>query len=192
MTNTTNNRFYEEVIIAGFGGQGIILAGRLLAQTAMKAGREVTFMPSYGAEMRGGTANSMVVIADEPIASPLVSEPSSVIAMNKASAEKFGPRIKAGGLLVMNSSLVDKAPHIKQTVEVAAVPADQIAVELGNQRCANMVAIGAYLEKRGLFGADAAAACLADVLAERYHNTIPLNAEALRRGAEFVSPRCDS
>lgn len=178
---------YEEVIIAGFGGQGIILAGRLLAQTAMKAGREVTFMPSYGAEMRGGTANSMVVIADEPIASPLVSEPSSVIAMNGASAEKFGPRIKAGGLLVMNSSLIDKSPHIEQTVEVAAVPADQIAVELGNQRCANMVAIGAYLEKRGLFGADAAAACLADILAERYRNTAPLNAEALRRGAEFVT-----
>jgi 2-oxoglutarate ferredoxin oxidoreductase subunit gamma len=178
------DEFYEEVIVAGFGGQGIILAGRLLAQTAMKAGKEVTYMPSYGAEMRGGTANSMVVIADEPIASPLVSRPSSLIAMNKASLNKFAPRVKGGGLVILNSSLIDVEPD--DTIDVLAVPADEIAVDLGNQKCANMVAIGAYLHKRGLFGPDAAAACLADVLAARYHKTLPMNSEALRRGAEFA------
>jgi 2-oxoglutarate ferredoxin oxidoreductase subunit gamma len=182
----SQNSFYEEVIIAGFGGQGIILAGRLLAQIAMKAGKEVTYMPSYGAEMRGGTANSMVVIADEPIASPLVSRPDSAIIMNKASLNKFAPRIKTGGLLIMNSSLIDSEPDIDESIDILAVPADDIAVELGSQKSANMVAIGAYLQRRGLFGPDAAAKSLPDVLAKRYHKTLPVNTEALHRGAEFA------
>jgi len=177
---------YEEVIIAGFGGQGIILAGKLLAQTAMKAGKEVTYMPSYGAEVRGGTANCMVVIADEPIASPLVSRCDSLIAMSKASLNKFASRIKTGGLLVMNSSLIDEKPTLDGRIEILEVPADELAVELGNQRCANMVALGAYLQKRETFTADQMAECLADVLAERYHRTLPVNTEALRRGAEFA------
>ena len=180
------NGFYEEVIVAGFGGQGIILAGRLRAQTAMKAGKEVTYMPSYGPEMRGGTANSMVVIADEPIASPLVSKPNSLIAMNEASLNKFSPRVKGGGLVIMNSSLIDSEPEVEETINVLAVPADEIAIELGSQKCANMVVMGAYLQKRGLFGADSVAACLADVLAARYHKTLPMNSEALRRGSEFA------
>jgi 2-oxoglutarate ferredoxin oxidoreductase subunit gamma len=180
------NSFHEEVIIAGFGGQGVILAGRLLAQTAMNAGKEVTFMPSYGAEIRGGTANSMVVIADEPIASPLVTRPDSVIVMNKASLSKFASCVKTGGLLVMNSSLIDCEPDVDESIDVLAVPADDIAIELGGQKSANMVALGAYLQRRALIGVDAAAKSLPDVLAERYHKTLPLNAEALRRGAEFA------
>jgi 2-oxoglutarate ferredoxin oxidoreductase subunit gamma len=178
--------FCEEVIIAGFGGQGIILAGKLLAQTAMKAGKEVTFMPAYGAEVRGGTSNCTVIIADEPIASPLVSKPNSLIVMNKASLNKFGSRLKDGGLLVMNSSLIDEEPQLADTIDVLAVPANDLAVELGNVKAANMVALGAYLQRRELLGADAAADCLADVLAKRYHKTIPVNTEALRRGAEFA------
>jgi 2-oxoglutarate ferredoxin oxidoreductase subunit gamma len=180
------NSFHEEVIIAGFGGQGIILAGRLLAQTAMNAGKEVTFMPSYGAEMRGGTANSMVVIADEPVASPLITRPDSIIVMNKASLSKFAPCVKTGGLLVMNSSLIDCEPDVDESIDVLAVPADDIAIELGSQRGANMVALGAYLRRRDLFSVDVAAKSLPDVLAERYHKTLPINAEALRRGAEFA------
>jgi 2-oxoglutarate ferredoxin oxidoreductase subunit gamma len=182
----TTNHCYEEVIIAGFGGQGIILAGRLLAQTAMEAGKEVTYMPSYGAEVRGGTANCMVVIADEPIACPLVSNPDSLIVMNKASLNKFAPRLKDGGLLIMNSSLIDGEPELTDTTEVLAVPANELAVKLGSVKSANMVALGAYLQRRGIFSAEAAAKCLRDVLAERYHKTLPLNTEALRRGAEFA------
>ncbi len=182
----TSNDFYEEVIIAGFGGQGIILAGKALAQTAMKAGKEVTHMPSYGAEVRGGTSNCMVVIADEPIASPLVSQPNSVIVMNKASLNKFAGRIKSGGLLVMNSSLIDNKPELANTIEVLAVPADDIAAELGNPKAANMVALGAYLQKRQIFSPDAAAESLPDVLAKRYHKTLPVNTEALRRGGQFA------
>ncbi len=180
------NGFYEGVIIAGFGGQGIILAGRLLAQTAMKAGKEVTFMPAYGAEVRGGTSNCTVIIADEPIASPMVGKPDSLIIMNKASLNKFAPRLKDGGLLVMNSSLIDSEPELADSIDVLRVPANDIAVELGNVKAANMVAIGAYLQRKGIFSADAAAECLADVLAKRYHKTLPVNTEALRRGAEFA------
>ena len=185
MRNTKYD-FYEEVIIAGFGGQGIILAGKLLAQTAMKAGKEVTYMPSYGAEVRGGTANCMVIVADKPIASPVVSKPDSLIVMNKASLNKFAPRIKTAGLLVMNSSLIKNEPQLDETIEVLEVPADDIAIELGNPKAANMVALGAYLQKRRIFGPDDAAEFLPDVLAKRYHHTLPVNIKALRRGAEFA------
>jgi 2-oxoglutarate ferredoxin oxidoreductase subunit gamma len=124
----TADGLYEEVIIAGFGGQGIMLAGKLLAQTAMRAGKEVTYMSSYGAEVRGGTANCMVVIAEKKIACPVVSKPDSLIVMNKASLNKFGPCLKAGGLLVMNSSLIDSEPQLDNSVQVIAVPADELAV----------------------------------------------------------------
>jgi 2-oxoglutarate ferredoxin oxidoreductase subunit gamma len=174
------------VIIAGFGGQGIMLAGKLLAQAAMKAGKEVTYMSSYGAEVRGGTANCMVVIAQKKIACPVVGRPDSLIAMNKASLTKFGPRLKAGGLLVMNSSLIDGEPQFDHPLEVIAVPADELAVELGSQQSANMVALGAYLQKRGYLGPDAAAQALPDVLAERYHKTLPVNVAALHKGGEFA------
>ena len=197
----TRDKFYEEVIIAGFGGQGIILAGRLLAQTAMNVGKEVTFMPSYGAEVRGGTANCMVIIAEKEIACPVIGKPNSVIAMNKASLDKFAPRLKNGGLLVINSCLIDSQPEsilrpsgaaedgLDDSIEIIAVPADELAVQLGSQKAANMVALGVYLQKRTTMGGltpDAAVEALPNVLAKRYHKTLPVNAEALRRGAEFV------
>jgi len=180
------NGLYQEVIIAGFGGQGIILAGKLLAQTAMKAGKEVTLMPSYGAEMRGGTANSMVVISEKEIACPLVSNPDSAIVMNKASLNKFAPRLKKGGLLVFNSSLINNQPELDDSIEILAVPADDIANQLGNTKVANMVVLGAYMQKKGLFGPDAAAAALPDVLAKRYHRMLTVNTQALHRGAEVA------
>jgi len=182
----TANSFYEGVIIAGFGGQGIILAGKLLAQTAMKAGKEVTYMPAYGAEVRGGTSNCTVTIADSPIASPIVGRPDSLIMMNKASLAKFAPRLKKGGLLVINSSLIKGRPSLDETIDVVAVPADDIADKLGNHKAANMVALGAYLQRAGLFGPDAAAKSLPEVLAKRYHQTLPVNTEALHKGAEFA------
>jgi 2-oxoglutarate ferredoxin oxidoreductase subunit gamma len=187
----TTNDLYEEVIIAGFGGQGIILAGRLLAQTAMKAGKEVTFIPSDGAEMRGGTANCMVVVADAPIACPLVARPDSLIVMNKASLNKFAPRLKDGGLLVMNSSLIDEQPQLPDATDVLAVPANEFAVELGSVKAANMVALGAYLQGKRVLSPDDAAGCLADVLAKRYHKTIGVNTQALRRGAQFAAGASD-
>jgi len=177
---------YEEIIVAGFGGQGIIMTGKLLAQTGMKAGKEVTYMPSYGAEVRGGTANCAVIISDRPIACPVVSYPASLIVMNKASVHKFGPRLKANGLLLWNSCLIDSEPEVDASIDVVAVPADEIAVELGSPKSANMVMLGAYLKKCGHLDPEQAAEALQDVLAERYHKTIPVNTEALRRGAELA------
>jgi 2-oxoglutarate ferredoxin oxidoreductase subunit gamma len=179
------SEFYEEIVIAGFGGQGIISVSKLLAQMAMNAGKEVTLMPSYGAEVRGGTSNCMIIIAEREIACPVVGKPDSLIVMNEASLNKFALRLKKGGLLVLNSSLIDNIPQIDETIEVIAVPADELAVQLGNPKVANMVALGAYLQKRGHLTIDIAVQALPDVLAERYHKTIPVNTEALRRGAEF-------
>lgn len=177
---------YEEIVIAGFGGQGIMLAGRLLAQAAMMAGLEVTCMPSYGAEVRGGTANCMVIISDKPIACPVVDNPDSLIAMNKASLNKFTPRLKTGGLLVMNSSLIDVSPQVDDSIEVIAIPADELAVESGSPRSANMVLLGAYLQRRGHISIEQVEQALPDVLAERLHKMLPANIKALRRGAEFL------
>jgi len=181
-----SNQFYEQVIIAGFGGQGVQLAGKLLAATAMAEGKEVTYMPSYGAEVRGGTANCMVVISDKPIASPVVSKPDSLIVMNKASLNKFTVRVKTGGLLIMNSSLIDEQPELDETIDILAIPADEIANQLGSTKFANMVALGAYLQKRGIFSPEAASRCLVHVLASRYHHTLPANIKALDAGAEFA------
>lgn len=183
----TENELYEEVIIAGFGGQGIMLAGKLLAQTAMNCGREVTYMPSYGAEVRGGTANCMVVIAQNEIACPVVGKPDSLIVMNKASLNKFASRLRNGGLLILNSSLIEIEPQVDDSVEVIRLPADEIAVELGSVKAANMVALGAYLQAKGLFDIESAGDALPEILAKRHHDTLPLNKDALQRGAEFVS-----
>ena len=180
---------HEEVVIAGFGGQGIILSGKLLAQTAMNCGKEVTYMPAYGAEVRGGTSNCTVIVADEPIASPLSKNPDSLIIMNKASLNKFAPRLKTGGLLVLNSSLVNGKLELPEGIDVLAIPADELALKLGNLKTANMVALGAYLQRRGIFSADAAEQNLADVLAKRYHSMLQINADALRHGAEFAQAK---
>ncbi len=143
-------------------------------------------MPSYGAEVRGGTANCMLVIAKDPISSPVIDSPDTVIAMNNASLNKFGPRLKKGGLLIINSSLIGETPKLDDSIEVIRLPADEIAQELGSTKVANMVALGAFLQKSGLFSPDLAADCLPDVLAERYRVTIPVNKNALHRGAQFV------
>jgi len=186
----TANGFYEEIIIAGFGGQGIMLTGKLLAQTAMQAGKEVTYMPSYGAEVRGGTANCMVIISERKIACPVVAKPNSLIVMNKASLNKFGPRLKNHGLLIMNSSLIDTEPQLDETIEIISIPADELAVELGSQKSANMVALGAYLQKREQLTADQAGQALPNVLAKRYYKTLPVNIKALQCGAEFTKACC--
>ncbi len=177
---------YEEMVMAGFGGQGIVLAGKLLAQTAMRAGLEVTYMPSYGAEVRGGTANCMVIVSNKPIACPVVSNPNSLVICNKAALSKFAPRLKSGGLMIFNNSLIQNVHSVPDGVEVIGVPAEDLALEAGSPKSANMVMLGAYLGKRGHLTPDQAAEALPDVLAERHYKMIPTNAEALRRGAAFA------
>jgi len=177
---------HEAVIISGFGGQGIVLAGRLLAHAAMLAGKEVTYIPAYGAEVRGGTSNCTVVIADQPIASPIISFPDCVIAMSKVAMHKFAPRVKPGGLLLYNNCLVDEDPVLDTTVAAVGIPADRIALDLGSSKAANMVMIGAYLQRRGCLDLQVAIQALPAVLARRHHDTIPLNTLAIRQGAEFA------
>ena len=172
---------YEEIIMSGFGGQGVMLIGKLLAYTGMAAGKEVTYMPSYGAEVRGGTANCHVVISDEPIASPVVSVCDCLIAMNKASVKRFASRIKPGGLLVYNSSLIEPqaVEEIGGDFKAVAIPADDIALEIGTIRVANMVALGAYLRTRKIFSVENAIESLPSILASRHHNLLEINISAL-------------
>lgn len=177
---------YEKITIAGFGGQGIILASKLLAQTAMAGGKEVTLMPSYGAEVRGGTANCMIIIADEPIASPVITDPSALVAMNKASLEKFAPKISQPGMIIINGSLIKQIPDTPASVRIIQIPADDLARELGAPKASNMIALGAYLGASGVLTAELAGSCLKYVLASRYHKTIGVNTKALQMGADYA------
>jgi len=174
----------EEVIMAGSGGQGIMFAGTLLAHAAMEDGLNVTYFPSYGAEMRGGTANCTVIISDKNIGSPLVTNPSTLLAMNEASLERFALKVKKGGLIVMNSSLSKKEIEI-QDVEVLKVPATELAEKLGDSRVANTVILGAYIKRRKLVSLKQAMESLTKVLGDEKENLLELNREALRKGEEW-------
>ena len=134
----------EEIIFAGFGGQGIMLMGKALSYAAMNNGKHVTWMPSYGAEVRGGTAHSMVIISDEIIASPVVKEPSMCIVMNRPSLQKFETKVKKNGFLIVNKSLIDIDAERKD-IDILNIPATSMASELGNLKVANMVMLGALL-----------------------------------------------
>lgn len=175
----------EELVIAGFGGQGVMIMGQLLSYAGMHEGKNVSWIPSYGPEMRGGTANCSVVVSDEQIGSPIVSEPTTAIVMNRPSLDKFEPIVRPGGVLIYNSSLIDRAPE-RPDIRVIAVPANELALELGSDKVANMVVLGAYLAATGAVSAQAVKDCLAEVIPARRRDLIPLNIEALARGAQLV------
>jgi 2-oxoglutarate ferredoxin oxidoreductase subunit gamma len=176
---------HEEIILSGFGGQGVLFAGQLLAYAAVEAGKHVTWIPSYGPEMRGGTAHCTVVVSDEPIGSPLVRHPTTAIALNLPSFEKYEPLIKPGGLLVYNKSLIVATPE-RTDIRYVAVPANVIAEELGNARQANVVLLGAYLAVTGLLPLEFVETALDNHLSERQRSFLASNKEALRRGAAGV------
>ena len=177
---------FQDVMIAGFGGQGVLLAGKLLAYAGMLEGKHVTWFPSYGAEIRGGTANCTVIISSDEIGSPVVQNPSAMLIFNEASFKKFETRIKEGGRLFLNTSLV-QAPPSRTDIARIDVKANDIAEELGDIRIANMVMLGALLKKTGVVALDSVLAALKLVLPSRRHSLIPLNENALRRGAEMCS-----
>ena len=174
----------QEVIIAGFGGQGVLFAGQLLSYTALDEGKEVTWIPSYGPEMRGGTANCTVVISDEEIGSPFVKNPTAVIAMNLPSLEKFEDMVEEGGVLVVNASMVNREVE-RDDIKVVSIPANEIAQEIGSERAVNMVMLGALLGNLDLLSLDALDKALDNHLPERHKKFLPMNKEALRRGAEY-------
>ena len=176
----------EEVVIAGFGGQGVMSMGQLLTYAGMLEGKYVSWLPSYGPEMRGGTANCNVIISDEQVASPIITQASTVIALNAPSLDKFEGTVKPGGLLFINSSLIDRKTK-RDDIEVVYIPANEIADELGNRRVANSVVLGAYLAKIGDgVSPKSIIEALRKVLGPSKEGLIPLNEEALKRGAQLV------
>jgi 2-oxoglutarate ferredoxin oxidoreductase subunit gamma len=190
MVNTAelmpDRRIYHDVIIAGFGGQGILLIGNILASAAMTEGKHVTFLPTYGVEMRGGTANCTVVISTQEIGSPVIGKPLSAVIMNGPSLMKFENHLKPGGLLLLNSSLVDPGDVSRKEVELIPIPLNEIASQLGNAKLANMVALGAYVEKTRVIKGASIPDALSDVLDKRHHGMIPSNLEAIKKGREFI------
>ncbi|MFY9324260.1 MAG: 2-oxoacid:acceptor oxidoreductase family protein, partial [Syntrophomonadaceae bacterium] len=139
----------KQVLFAGFGGQGVLSMGQFLAHAALSTGKHVSFVPSYGAEMRGGTANCLVTISEEEISSPLTENPLMAVILNRPSLDKFEPKIKANGILVINTSLVDRQTE-RDDLEILELPMNQLAEEIGNPRGANMILLGAYLQKTGV------------------------------------------
>jgi 2-oxoglutarate ferredoxin oxidoreductase subunit gamma len=181
-----SDRFYYDVIIAGFGGQGVMVIGNLLAYAAMKESKHVTYLPVYGVEMRGGTANCTIVISSYEIGSPIVGRPRAAIVMNLPSLVKYEPMVLPKGLLVVNTSLIDLKETSRKDIELLPIPFNEIAIENGNPKMANMVALGAFVEKTKLVKMESLFQSFEKVLDERYHALIPSNIKAIQVGAQFV------
>jgi 2-oxoglutarate ferredoxin oxidoreductase subunit gamma len=177
---------YQDVMIAGFGGQGVLLVGKLLAHAGMLEGKHVTWFPSYGAEIRGGTANCTVIIADHEIGSPVVQNPSSMLILNEASFRKFESRIRPAGDLFLNTSLV-RQPPTRSDIHRIEIRANDIAEELGDIRIANMVMLGAFLRRTGVVALESVLNALKSVLPPRRHGLLPLNEKALICGGEVCA-----
>jgi len=176
----------HEIIIAGFGGQGVMSMGQLLAYAAMIEEKQVSWLPSYGPEQRGGTANVSVIISDEPVGSPVITHPSAAIVLNKPSFEKFEPLVIPGGVLIVNTSLIDSKSK-RTDITIVEVNASELANEMGEPRIANSIILGAFLEVSKAVNQDSVLESLKKVLPERRHNLIPANKEALVKGAELIN-----
>lgn len=172
----------QEIIFAGFGGQGILSMGKFLAYAGMDANMNVSWLPSYGPEMRGGTANCSVMVSDKPIGSPIVTEPSSLVVMNRPSLDKFESLIVKGGLVVMDSDLVDRDVE-RDDIEVIKIPAQTEAEKLGSKKIANMVLLGALVAKTKIVEMDVLIESLRLHGKEKFFE---INKLALQKGAEYV------
>lgn len=173
-----------KIMIAGFGGQGVLFGGTLMAQAALEEGKETTWFPSYGAEIRGGTANSTVIVSSEEIGSPIITSPDILIALNELSLNKFIKKMKPGALVIMNSSLIKSRPD-RRDVTLVEVPASETAdKQVGDIRAANLVAIGAMLKASGVLSLDSAKKACAAVLSEK-PKLIPANQKALELGFNY-------
>ena len=172
-------------IFAGFGGQGVLVIGQLIAYAGMYEGRNVSWLPSYGPEMRGGTANCSVVVSDDPIASPVLSMADCVIAMNTPSLEKFEANVNPGGKLFINSSIIEKKAT-RTDIDVYYVPCNEIADQLGNPKVLNMAMLGAFLEATNVVKVDSVLDALLYKLGEKKAKLIPLNRQAIEMGAASI------
>jgi len=175
----------EELIVAGFGGQGVLSLGMTLTYAGMLEGKEISWMPSYGPEMRGGTANCITIISDNKISSPIISQFDSAIILNQPSMEKFEARVKKDGLLLYDSSNILK-PSLRRDIEMIGIPAAIEALKMENGKVMNMIMLGAYLSRKQVVKTESVLYALKHVLPEKYHALIPLNSEAMKRGEELM------
>jgi 2-oxoglutarate ferredoxin oxidoreductase subunit gamma len=173
-----------DIIISGFGGQGIQAAGKLLAYAGMLENKHVSFLPSYGPEMRGGTSNCHVIISDDPVGSPILNSATVVLAMNRPSMDKFESYLEPGGILLVDSSLVNRKPERKD-IKVFEIPATQIASDMGNLTYANIIMLGKLIHETGAVSAEYIEKGLRKVLPEKKHHLIPEEMKALQLGMEY-------
>lgn len=174
----------EKIIIAGAGGQGIMLLGKVIAEAAAREDKYITWLPSYGAEVRGGTANCMVIISDKEIGSPYIDRPDTLLIMNGPSFKKFKPRLKNQGLLILDSSFVDKKIDDKKT-HIIKAPFTYIAIKLGNIKVANMVALGCYVANKNIIKAESVLRAIEDIAPEDKKDLIEINKQALGEGIKI-------
>ncbi|MEW6652388.1 MAG: 2-oxoacid:acceptor oxidoreductase family protein [Bacteroidota bacterium] len=175
----------EEIIIAGFGGQGVLSMGQILCYGGVMEDKEVSFMPSYGPEMRGGTANCIAIVSDEKISSPILTKFDIVIALNQPSLDKFEHTLKPGGLLIYEASTVINPPK-RTDIDILPIEASNEAAKMKNIKIMNMIVLGAMLKKKPIIKLESAILGLQQVLPERYHHLIPLNKEAIEKGMELA------
>ncbi len=175
----------NKIRCAGFGGQGIVLMGKLLAQAGMMEDKHTTFFPQYGAAMRGGTANCNVIVSDDEVASPMVETPDIILIMNGPSLDKFEPAVRPGGWIFYNTSLIDREVE-RDDVQVVKVPANDIAEEVGSARSANMVMLGAVAQKVGVVKVETLMDALDVTLHGKSEKLMDLNREAMKRGAALA------
>ncbi len=175
----------EEIIIAGFGGQGVLSMGKIIAYSAVLQGKEVTWMPSYGPEMRGGTANVNVIISDEKISSPILNECDTAIILNQQSMDKFESVVKPGGLLLYDINGITGHPK-RNDLNIYSLDALTEAGKIGSSKIFNMVVLGAYIKVKSIIAFETAVEGLKKSLPERYHKLIPLNEKAIKKGMEVV------
>ena len=176
----------QEIVFSGFGGQGVMFVGQLLAYAAMDAGLHVTWIPSYGPEMRGGTAHCSVTISDKAIGSPMVKHPKAAVVFNNPSFDKYEPLVASDGILVVNRSLVSHQ-SVRHDINIFAIPATEIADEIGSVKITNLVLLGALLEAHPVLPVSAIETALEKHIAAHRRDLLELNYQALQRGAQFAS-----
>lgn len=175
----------EEIIIAGFGGQGVLSMGKILAYAGLMENLEVTWMPAYGPEQRGGTANVTVILSDQPISSPVLNSYDTAVLLNQQSLDKFEEKVKPGGTLIYDPSGIHRKP---ERTDITIIPADALeaTIELGNSKAYNMVLLGVLLKARNLLSTEAVIRGLKKTLPERHHHLLPINEKAIEKGRSLI------
>jgi 2-oxoglutarate ferredoxin oxidoreductase subunit gamma len=181
----------SDLFIAGYGGQGVLMAGNLISYAAINEGKNVSYFPTYGVEKRGGSANCTVVFADGDTGSPVVGNPSVSIILNQLSYDKYADKVRSGGICIVNSTLVTVSDGCPAGVRLVKVPMNQIAIELGDIRMVNMVAVGAYVALTGALQDESLEKALRKTLPERHHKLIPANLNAMQAGANAALQSVD-